>query len=399
MTEADAAATSPAVQARDRATWTELFFDLVLAFAVRQIAHLLAEHPDWPVLGRSLLVLVPLWWAWVDVVMAMNAVHETNTQRVFLLLSGLAVYGMAVAAPHAPGDREQALLYAGSYLALRLLIGEAIRRECALYTIHPYRAGLAFALALFGTATLPEPWRTVSWSTAVAAEIAAPLVLRGHLRHLAFGVNHLPERFGLFVIIALGENVFSVGAGVATGPLGPHNLSALVLAFLTGCALWWLYFHLAASAVAHALRTHPTPSVVVRDVLSYGHLVLVAGLLLVSVGAQRAVEDPLSTVPGLAAGLLPGGAGLFMLTFCYTRRRMFGAASVTRFHGSLALFALTAAAPLMPALGVLGATTALLVAVNALEHWLLSSGRGVPLVLRRRGADTEPAGRRPASSH
>ncbi|GHE82235.1 hypothetical protein GCM10014715_42560 [Streptomyces spiralis] len=205
------------MQARDRATWTELFFDLVLAFAVSQIAHLLAGHPDWPVLGRSLLVLVPLWWAWVDVVMAMNAVHETNTQRVFLLLSGLAVYGMAVAAPHAPGDREQALLYAGSYLALRLLIGEAIRRECALYTIHPYRAGLAFALALFGTATLPGTWRSVSWVAAVAAEIAAPRLLSGHLRRLAFGVNHLPERFGLFVIIALGENVFSVGAGVATG--------------------------------------------------------------------------------------------------------------------------------------------------------------------------------------
>ncbi|MEU6421392.1 low temperature requirement protein A [Streptomyces spiralis] len=386
MTEADAAATSPAVQARDRATWTELFFDLVLAFAVSQIAHLLAGHPDWPVLGRSLLVLVPLWWAWVDVVMAMNAVHETNTQRVFLLLSGLAVYGMAVAAPHAPGDREQALLYAGSYLALRLLIGEAIRRECALYTIHPYRAGLAFALALFGTATLPGTWRSVSWVAAVAAEIAAPRLLSGHLRRLAFGVNHLPERFGLFVIIALGENVFSVGAGVATGRMDTANLAALVLAFLTACALWWLYFHLAASAIAHALRTHPTPAVVVRDVLSYGHLVLVAGLLLVSVGAQRAVQAPLATPHGLAAGLLPGGAGLFTLTFCYTRRRMFGAASVTRFYGALALFAIAWAASLLPALATTALTAGLLVTVNALEHWLLTSGRGVPLVLRQRDA-------------
>jgi low temperature requirement protein LtrA len=398
MTDATAPATVPAAQARDRATWTELFFDLVLAFAVSQIAHLLAAHPSWPVLGRCLLVLVPLWWAWVDVVMAMNAVHETNTQRVFLLLSGLAVYGMAVAAPHAPSVREQALLYAGSYLALRLLIGEAIRRECALYTIHPYRAGLAFALVLFGTAACPGPWRTVCWTVAVVAEIAAPLVLGGHLRQLAFGVNHLPERFGLFIIIALGENVFAVGASVATGPMGGANLAALVLAFLVGCALWWLYFHLAASAVAHALRTHPTPSIVVRDVLSYGHLVLVVGLLLVSVGAQRVVQHPLHEAHGIAAGLLPGGAALFTLTFCYTRRRMFGAASVTRFYGSLALFATAAAGPLLPPLATIALTAGLLVLINALEHWLLSSGRGVPLIFRQTDVRPRRAGEHPSAT-
>ncbi|MFI6401854.1 low temperature requirement protein A [Streptomyces sp. NPDC050548] len=384
MTDATATTTVPAVQVRDRATWAELFFDLVLAFGVGQIAHLLAGHPTWPVLGQCLLVLVPLWWAWVDVVMAMNAVHETNLQRVFLLMTALAVYGMAVAAPQALVDREQALLYAGSYLALRLLIGEAIRRECALYTIHPYRAGLAFALVLFAAATLPAPWRAVCWAFAVIAELVAPVLLSGHLRRLAFGVNHLPERFGLFIIIALGENIFSVGAGVAKGPLDPVSLTALVLAFLIGCALWWLYFHLAASAVAHALRTHPTPAVVVRDVLSYGHLALVAGLLLVSVGAVRTVHDPLRAPHSGAAGLLPVGAALILLTFCYTRRRMFGAASATRFYCGLVLLAAAVAAPFVPALAVLALTTLLLLLVNGVEHWLISTDRSVPLVLRSR---------------
>lgn len=371
------------VDVRDRATWTELFYDLVLAFGVSQIAHVLAQRPDWATLGTCLLILVPLWWAWVDVVMAMNAVHETTMQRVFLLLAGLATYGMSVAAPHALETRAEALLYAGCYLALRLLIGEAIRRECAVYTIHPYRAGLAFALVLFATAVLPPGLRTAGWAVAVVAEILAPLVLSGHLRQLAFGVNHLPERFGLFIIIALGENVVSVGAWVAGRRLGALELLAVSLAFLTGCALWWLYFHLVASAIAHALRTHPTPSVVVRDVLSYGHLVLVLGLLLVSVGADRIVVEPAHVPHRYAAALLPVGAALFTLTFCYTRRRMFGAASLTRFAGGLALLALGGAAPWLPGLVTLGSAAALLVAVNGLEHWLISSGRQVPLIFRR----------------
>ncbi|MFC8711104.1 low temperature requirement protein A [Streptomyces sp. NPDC057197] len=370
--------------ARDRATWTELFYDLVLAFGVGQVAHVLALHPGWPRLGGCLLVLVPLWWAWVDVVMAMNAVHETNTQRVFLLLAGLATYGMSMSAQHALESRPEALLYAGSYLALRLLIGEAIRRECAVYTIHPYRAGLAFALGLFGVTALPDGMRTAGWAIAVVAEILAPLVLSGHLRQLAFGVNHLPERFGMFIIIALGENVVSVGAWAGGGHLGATELTAVALAFLTGCGLWWLYFHLAASAVAHALRAHPRPSVVVRDVLSYGHLALVSALLLVAVGAERIVAEPDATPHRLAAGLLPAGAALFTLTFCYTRRRMFGAASVTRFGGGLALLGVAAAAPRLPGLVTLGAVTFVLVAVNGLEHYLLTGGRHVPLIFVKR---------------
>ncbi|MFK0138810.1 low temperature requirement protein A [Streptomyces murinus] len=85
----------------------------------------------------------------------------------------------------------------------------------------------------------------------------APLVLSSRLRQLAFGVNHLPERFGLFIIIALGENVVSVGARVGGRRLGTTELAAVALAFRTGCGLWWLYFHLAASAVAHVLRPRP----------------------------------------------------------------------------------------------------------------------------------------------
>ncbi|MFG3281885.1 low temperature requirement protein A [Streptomyces sp. NPDC048111] len=379
------------VDARDRATWTELFYDLVLAFGVSQIAHVLAQRPDAATLGSCLLVLVPLWWAWVDVVMAMNAVHETTLQRVFLLLAGLATYGMSVAAPHALETRSEALLYAGCYLALRLLIGEAIRRECANYTIHPYRAGLAFALVLFATAVLPAPLRTAGWAVAVVAEILAPLVLSGHLRQLAFGVNHLPERFGLFIIIALGENVVSVGARVAGRSLGALELLAVSLAFLTGCALWWLYFHLVASAIAHALRTHPTPAIVVRDVLSYGHLVLVLGLLLVSVGADRIAVEPAQVPHRIAAALLPVGAALFTLTFCYTRRRMFGAASLTRFLAALLLFALGAAAPWLPGVVTLGLAAVLLIAVNGLEHWLISTGRAVPMIFHRaQRATSEP---------
>ncbi|MFI6689793.1 hypothetical protein [Streptomyces sp. NPDC050485] len=70
---------------------------------------------------------------------------------------------------------------------------------------------------------------------------------------------------------------------------------------------------------------------------------------------------------------------------------MFGAASLTRFARGLALLALGGAAPWLPGIATLGSAAALLVAVNGIEHWLISSGRAVPLIFER-AQQTSPQG-------
>jgi hypothetical protein len=42
----------------------ELFFDLVFVFAFTQVATLLADDPTFAGIGRGVLVLAALWWAW-----------------------------------------------------------------------------------------------------------------------------------------------------------------------------------------------------------------------------------------------------------------------------------------------------------------------------------------------
>src|SRR5438270_9680531 len=109
---------------RTRATWAELFYDIVLAFGVSQTTHIVSHSPSWATFGEALLVLTPLWWAWVDVALAVNMVEETHVERLLLLAAGLATYGMGVAAPRALSGHAEAALFAGSYLLLRLLMGE-----------------------------------------------------------------------------------------------------------------------------------------------------------------------------------------------------------------------------------------------------------------------------------
>ena len=47
-----------------RVTPLELFFDLVVVFAITQVTAFLAESPTWGGLLRGLLVLGAIWWAW-----------------------------------------------------------------------------------------------------------------------------------------------------------------------------------------------------------------------------------------------------------------------------------------------------------------------------------------------
>jgi low temperature requirement protein LtrA len=367
-----------------RSTWAELFFDLVLVFAVTQTAHLLAHHPSWVSLGQTLLVLGPLWWAWVGVTLLVNAVEETHAQRLLLFTCGAFTLAMAVAAPHAlDTSRGAAAVFAGAYLILRLVLGKAMHRKHAFdQLLNPYTVSIATAALMMVGAALPPGPRQALWALAVVSELATPALLGRRLHGMAFGVLHLPERFGLFIIIALGETVVDAGARTAQAPLTPVVLVALTLAFAIGAALWWMYFNFAASAVEHSLRTHHIPALVVRDVLSYGHLALVLGLIMTAVGLGEALADPTATVHGMAAVLLPAGTALFTFTFGYTRWRMFGAPSVTRVTAGLLLSTLAALAPLLPGLALLTASVGILITVNIWEHWIISTGRSVPLLSR-----------------
>src|SRR3984893_808544 len=56
-----------------RTSPVELLWDLVFVFAVTQVTTLLRSDLTWAGLGRSMLVLALVWWAWSAFVWATNA--------------------------------------------------------------------------------------------------------------------------------------------------------------------------------------------------------------------------------------------------------------------------------------------------------------------------------------
>jgi low temperature requirement protein LtrA len=370
---------NPGEPAEKKVTWAELFFDLVFAFAITAVAGLLRTDHTPAGVARAVIVFVPIYWAWVGVSIHANTHDVDNVlDRLGVFAVGIASLFMALAVPEAYGSRG--VLFGASYLAARILLAALVFRS--LLRQVPISS---FSVALFVTGPLlliggffDGRVRVVLWLLAGVVDLAGPRVLRSRLRAITFEPSHLPERFGLFLIIALGESVVAVGAVAAAGPLTPIGLVTVAAAYTLACGLWWVYFQFAANAVRHAMGDPDARTDVLRSVLSYGHLLFIAGVVAVSVGLSQAVAHPAQRLHPDAVALLYGGTTLYLATFGYTRWRMFHAVSYTRLGAAGLCLVLLPVAPYLPAVGAVILVVAVLVALNVVEARIVRRRRVLP---------------------
>jgi low temperature requirement protein LtrA len=292
----------------------ELFFDLVFVFALTQVTQLMSNHPTWTGLGQGLLVLAALWWAWGAYAWLTNYIAaEEDRERLLMFAVMGAFLVAALAVPNAFGD--DALLFAVAYAVARWLhififaeanedldAAEAIRRLA--------RTALPAPALLIAASFLDGPAQALLWALALAIDFSGPYV---------FGVSgfrvspaHFAERFSLIVIIALGESIVAIGAGLE-GELDAGVVGAALLGLVIACAIWWAYFDVVAIVSERHFRESRGERLILmaRDSYSYLHLPIIAGIVLVALGVKKAighVDAPLETIPAVA---LFGGIALY----------------------------------------------------------------------------------------
>jgi low temperature requirement protein LtrA len=362
----------PAVSEEDitevRVTWAELFFDLVFVFAVTEVSTLLRGDHSWLGVGYAIVVFVPIYWVWVGTCVYANThTVDTATDRVGIFTIALLGLFMALAVPDAYHDRG--VLFGASYLATRLVLFAMVRRTGGVLPVTYLVAVLVTGPLLLIGGFLPPTARLLVWAAAALTDLATPAVRRRQLMRVRFAPGHLAERFGGFLIIALGESIVAIGAPAASSRhLGVGVIGAVAAAFVLACALWWVYYVFAASAVRHALRTSPDRGDIIRGVLSYGHLSFIGAIIAVAVGLAAVIGNPGDRLNTGQAALLFGGSALYLATFGYTRWRMFRTVSVTRLSAAGVVVVLSPVALLVPALAALSSIAAVVVGLNVVEH-------------------------------
>jgi low temperature requirement protein LtrA len=274
------------------ATWFELFFDLVFVVAVAALAEGLAEEPTRHGFVRFMLLFVPVWWTWIVYAFFSDRFDTDDVACRLLGMAGmLAIVALGVSIHHAMTDGAAAhdAAFAVSYLAARwictalyLRAGHSLEIGRRLARIHMAMSVLATCVWM-GALLLPDPWRYVVWAGTLAFEVSAPIIARRTLEAVPVTRDHIPERFGLFTLIVLGEAVAAVATGLGDAEWGVRAAIVAVLAFVLACCLWWLHFDFAT--------TEPlTRSYAARQIYVFGHFPSVVGLTAIAAGALLAVE-------------------------------------------------------------------------------------------------------------
>jgi low temperature requirement protein LtrA len=293
----------------------ELFFDLVFVFAITQVTALMAADPHWDGLGRGLLVLAAMWWAWAAYAWLTNYIAAEEDRERLLMLAVMGAFLIAaLAAPDAFGD--DALEFALAYAAARWLhififaeanddidAGEAIRRLA--------RTALPAPALLIAAAFIDDDTtQALVWIVALAMDFLGPYVFG--IRGFRVSPGHFAERFSLIVIIALGESIVAIGTGLH-GELTLGTIAASLLGLVLAFGLWWAYFDVVAIVAERRFRQSEGERRlrIARDSYSYLHLPMIAGIMLVALGVKKTlghVDEPLETIPSVA---LFGGIALY----------------------------------------------------------------------------------------
>jgi low temperature requirement protein LtrA len=360
------------VEQEHRVTPLELFFDLVFVFAFTQVTTLVSDDLTWGGLGRGLLVVATLWWAWAGYAWLTNTVDpEVGAVWGAMLVAMAAMFVAALAVPEAFGRHP--LVFGIAFLIVNLmhvsLFALAGRGDpdllAAVLRIAP--SSLAGAALIIGAAFVHGDRRPAFWLAALAVGYFGPLL--SGISGWRVDPAHFVERHGLIVIIGLGESLVAIGLGARDTALSAGVIVAAVLGFVVATSFWLAYFDFFPIRARQLLaeRRGVARTALARDAYSYLHLPMVLGIVLFAIAMKQTlahVDDELDTI---AAVGLCGGSALYLFAYVAIRLRVTRTFGGGRLVAAVACVLLLPIALVVPALVALALVTAVWVALHAYE--------------------------------
>ncbi|KAK3806837.1 MAG: bacterial low temperature requirement A protein-domain-containing protein [Benniella sp.] len=274
-----------------KASWLELFYDLLFVANLTEFTH---NHP---ITGSEALAhyigwFVIMWWSWAgQTFWAARYDMDDLFTKVLKLIEFCALVSFgAFSSDHL--DRTSTG-FITSYIVLKAILvieyGNVLywaRRNRSKKSLTPLWLQISsnlLAMLVWSLSILVHSlaWRYVMWYFTIVVE-AAVLVSFGRRTSVTFAGSHLPERFALFTIIVLGENIIglvglSAGASAWTRGSDPF-LGLFLLTVVILYALWWLYFDDFSEDVFHKTTT-------LSQLWAYLHLPFHVCIVLVGTGS------------------------------------------------------------------------------------------------------------------
>jgi low temperature requirement protein LtrA len=277
-----------------RATWLELFFDLIFVVTLGDVTHILSHTHEGHItpgqFSKFVLVFVPLWWIWASHTLYANRFdsdsrpHRFSTLVIMFLIlisSGLVDQRFATDYP----------VIVACYFGARAIISGMYFHSGYRRHHHSAVAARLGAVFLIGAcislaSTLFEaPLRYAVFYLGILFDLCALVALRRRLAKIPVHTDHLIERVGSLTLIVLGESVFSLAAGLENNVWEVSGLLAAATGFVMVASIWWVYFDSFYLLTEQKLTTGHS--------ILYSHLFLFLGLSILANLIRHAIVKDL----------------------------------------------------------------------------------------------------------
>ena len=284
----------------------ELLFDLTFVVAFSQIsseaAHFLEQGDIGTALSAFAISTFAVTWAWINYSWLASAYDNDDIFfRVATLVEMLGVLIVALGVPpvfesFAEGDHLDNSVMVAGYVVMRVAAvalwlraakhDPAHRRTAMAYAINISIAQVGWVLLIF--VNLPIGTTVAIALLLILFELAGPLYAEFKYGRTPWHPHHIAERYGLLVIITLGEVVLGTILAISAVVQSPEgwSLEAILIA-LGGTTLvfglWWSYFTMPSGPMLERHRDRAW-------VWGYGHIVLFGSLIGVGAGLHVASQ-------------------------------------------------------------------------------------------------------------
>jgi low temperature requirement protein LtrA len=350
----------------------ELLFDLVFVFAFTQVTTVLSDDPTWRGLGHGALILAALWWAWAAYAWLTNTLDpDEGAVWGAMLVAMAAMFVAALAVPEVFG--RHGVLFGVAFLIVNVMhltlyaLGARDDRDLLAAILRIAPLALAGAALIIAAGFVHGTLRPLLWLAALVVALFGPLF--SSLSGWRVQPAHFIERHGLIVIIAIGESLIAIGLGVRGTALGAGEIVGAVLGLAVVTSFWLAYFDFFPLRAQQLLddRSGGEQTALARDVYTYLHLPMVAGIVLFAFAMKTTlahVGDTLDTIPAIG---LCGGPALYLLAYVGLRLRVARTVGGGRLLAAVACTLLFPVAVVVPALAALALVAAVWVTLHAYE--------------------------------
>lgn len=374
-----------------RVTTFELFFDLVFVFAVTQVTVFMAsQHSALGVL-QGLVILTLIWWSWVAYSWLANQTHaDEGIVRIGMTVAMIAMFGVALTIPEAFSDLEGGL-FGPFVLAICYVIVRVV--HAVLYIISAgddvglrkqvIRTSFAWVVGaglIIVGAVIGGEYEVWWWLAAIVVDALLTYLTSTGGNWRLHSPAHWTERYGLIVILALGESIVAIGVGAAALPVSAPILIGATLGVLLSVGLWWLYFDWIALAAEHILAklTGIARVTMATDGYTYLHYSLIAGIVVSALGVKEVLghADSADPLGWFGAAALAGGTSLYLAGHGFFWYRMSGRWNYWRLGAATLLLLLMPWVALLPPLVALGLVVVVVLSLVVVETTRYAEQRG-----------------------